>query len=254
MNVDRRNALGLAVAAAFTPWPVQAASRRYAVLSLLADQLELVYAQEGTGSMLDRNRRESFEAGAGAFDRFALQAVHAAVQRSDAGAQVTALALPTTSRQFSEPDGIFTVPVVSLPGSVVDALVAAKATHLILLTKVRGEARIPLAEQTTGMGAVRGVGFYVDRNLRLQQVDTGERSTGVLAPFAYLRVSLIDVQSGQVRKDLPIRAMRAYTPVGRPAGALDPWELLSAKEKVDALKTLLEEELARAVPILLSGG
>jgi hypothetical protein len=233
---------------------VQAASRRYAVLSLLADQLDLVYAQETTGSMLDRNRRESFEAGAGAFDRYALQAVHAAVQRIEAGTQVTMLALPTTSRQYNEPDGIFTVPVVSLPGNVVDALIAAQATHLILLTKLRGAARIPLVEQTTGMGTVRGVGFYVDRNLALRRVDTGELTTGVLAPFAYVRLSLVDVQNGQLARDRSIRAMRAYTPAGRPVAVPDPWELLSAREKAEALKTLLEQELAREVPLLLGGG
>ncbi len=254
MNVDRRNALGVAVGIACAPWPAWASARRYAVLSLLADQLELVYAQESTGSMLDRNRRESFEAGAGAFDRYALQAVHAAVQRSDAGAQVTMLALPSTSRLYDDPESIFAGPVVGLPGGVIDALLGAKATHLILLTKFRGEARIPLVEQTTGMGMVRGVGFYVDRNLLLKQIDTGEHSTGVLAPFAYLRVSLVDVQTGSVKQDRLVRAMRAYTPVGRPQGVLDPWELLSAREKVEALKTLLEEELARTVPMLLSGG
>jgi hypothetical protein len=253
MKIDRRKALALAAGLSLAPWLAQAADRRYAALSLLADQFDVVFAREQVGSNLDRNQRQSFDAGASAFDRYALQAVQSALQRSQQGTQFTMLTLPTTSRLFKEPDRIFGSRVVALPGPVVDALIAAKATHLNLLTKVRGEARVPLVDRTTGMGNVRGLGFYVDEALRVIRQDTGEYSTGVLAPFVYLRLSLIDVESGEIVREQLIRAMRAYTTAGR-ADVTQAWQVLSAEEKVDALKQLLEDELAHAVPALIEPG
>jgi hypothetical protein len=247
MDIDRRQALAwLAVLAR----PVRAAVRHYAALSLLADRFDVVFGRMGTGSHLDRNERQSFDAGAGVFDRYALEAVQQAVQRNEPGARVTMLTLPTTSRLYNEPDRIFESRPVALPGAVVDALLAVKATHLFLLTKIRGETRIPLVDRTTGRGTVRGLGFYVDSELRLQRSETGEASSGVLAPFAYLRLSLIDIETGEVLREQSIRAMRPYILAGRP-DVVDPWQLLTAEEKVDALKQLLEDELARAVPTLL---
>jgi hypothetical protein len=250
MNVDRRKTLAL-TAALPLGWPAQAASRRFAALSLLADQLDVVYARPSTGSHLDRNQRQSVDADAGAFDRLALQALQRAVQRSEPGAQVTMLALPTTSRLYTEPDRIFGSKAVALPGAVVDALIAAKATHLFLLTKIRDDVRVPLVDRTIGIGTVRGLGFYVDTEVRLQRQQTGEVSSGVLAPFVYVRLSLVDVASGEILRDQSIRAMRPFIPAGR--DALDPWQLLTAEEKVDALKSLLEDELARVVPMLMAG-
>ena len=63
MILDRRRTLALTAALPWVPWPARAAARRCAGLSLLADQFDVVYAQAGTGSHLDRNNRRSFDAG-----------------------------------------------------------------------------------------------------------------------------------------------------------------------------------------------
>jgi hypothetical protein len=238
--------LGLAVQ------PAHAQARRYAALSLLADQFDVVSARESTGSHFDRNRRRSFEAGAGTFDRLALQAVQRALQKTEPAAQLTMLSLPTTSRLYQEPERIFDGKSVVLPGAVVDALDAAKATHLLLLTKVRADVRIPLVDGDTGYGTVRGLGFYVDGNTRFTLRNTGETSAGVLAPFAYMRLSLVDVATGDVVRDQLVRSMRPYFVAG--VSVVDPWDVLDAEQKVDALKRLLENELAKAVPTLVAGG
>ena len=248
MTIDRRRAL----LCALPLWPcgVRAMPRRFAALSLLGDRFEVVHAQQGIGSNLDRNRRRAFDAGAGTFDGYALQAVESTLQRSEPGTRLTMLSLPTTSRLYQEPERIFDGKAVVLPGSVVDALDASKATHLLLLTKMRDSARVPLVDGSTGYGTVRGLGFYGDTETRFTRRDSGETAAGVLAPFAYLRLSLVDVASGDIVREQLVRAMRTYFPAGR--DVIDPWDVLTAEQKVGALKRLIEEELARAVPALLA--
>ena len=253
MHRNRRHALALATTAALWPICVLADARRYAVLSLLADKFDVVNARPGVGSNLDQNRRQTFIDPGGAFDRYAAGAVERAIHGIDASAAVTMLTLPTTSRLFDQPDRIFEGKTIALPGSVVDALIAAKASRLVLLTKHRGDARVPLVDGSTGAGTVRGLGFYVDVDLYLTRRETGESSYGVLAPFVYLRLSLVDVESGEIVRERLVRAMESYLPAGKP-GVVHPWDTLNAEQKVDALKRLLERELERAVPPLLQDG
>jgi hypothetical protein len=249
MPVTRRQLMAALVTPSLAARPVQAQARRYAALSLLADQFDVVYARESTGSHFDRNRRRSFDAGAGTFDRIALQAVQRALQSAEPGTQLTMLSLPTTSRLYQEPDRIFDGKSVVLPGAVVDALDTAKATHLLLLTKVRADALVPLVDGATGFGTVRGLGFYVDANTRFTLRSTGETSAGVLAPFAYMRLSLVDVATGDIVRDQLVRAMRPYFAAG--VSVVDPWDVLNADQKVEALKQLLESEVGKAVPTLI---
>lgn len=253
MAPNRRRALALVGAAALWPTLARADAHGYAVLSLLADKFDVVNARPEVGSHVDRNRRQTFEDPAGAFDRYAAGAVERAIRSVDALAKVTMLTLPTTSRLYEQPDRIFDGKTIALPGTVVDALIAAKASRLVLLTKHRGETRVPLVDGATGTGTVRGLGFYVDTDLHITVRDTGESSYGVLAPFAYLRLSLVDVESGEVVRERLVRAMATYFPAGKP-GVIHPWDVLSAEQKVDALKQLLERELERAVPPLLQDG
>jgi hypothetical protein len=178
MPVTRRQLMAALVTPSLAARPVQAQARRYAALSLLADQFDVVYARESTGSHFDRNRRRSFDAGAGTFDRIALQAVQRALQSAEPGTQLTMLSLPTTSRLYQEPDRIFDGKSVVLPGALVDALDTAKATHLLLLTKVRADALVPLVDGATGFGTVRGLGFYVDANTRFTLRSTGRPPPG----------------------------------------------------------------------------
>jgi hypothetical protein len=254
MHPNRRRALALATAAAAL-WPAlaHADAHRYAVLSLLADKFDVVNARPEVGSHLERNRRQTFEDPGGAFDRYAAGAVERALMSADSSTKVTLLSLPTTSRLYDQPDRIFDGKTIALPGTVVDALIAAKANRLVLITKHRGETRVPLVDGATGTGAVRGLGFYVDTDLHITRRDTGESSFGVLAPFVYLRLSLVDVESGEIVRERLVRAMATYFPAGKP-GVVHPWDALNAEQKVDALRRLLERELERAVPTLLQDG
>ena len=71
----------------------------------------------------------------------------------------------------------------------------------------------------------------------------------MLAPFAYMRLSLVDVATGDIVRDQLVRAMRPYFAAG--VSVVDPWDVLNADQKVEALKQLLESEVGKAVPTLI---
>jgi hypothetical protein len=86
----------------------------------------------------------------------------------------------------------------------------SKATHLLLFTKQRHEAMLRLRDGSVGSGRLEGLGFYVDRAMRLQNPDTGEYYLGFLSPFAYFRVSLIEAATGKPLGEESVYASDAH--------------------------------------------
>jgi hypothetical protein len=227
-------------------------SRRLAALSLVGDKIEVVYARPETGSHMNHNSRRAFDDAEGTLDRFVLQAVDRAVRRSQPGAALAMLALPGTAL-YEQPERAFDGRQVALPGPAVDAIVASKASHLLLLTKFRDAAQAPLHDSTVGVGTVRGLGFYVDNDIRLQLRDTGATAAGLLAPFVYVRISLVDVDSGEVLREELVRAMETHS-TAENRQATVPWDVLSAQQKIEALHNLIERSIGDATAKLLRAG
>jgi hypothetical protein len=220
-----------------------------AALSLVGDKIEIVSARPEIGSRINQNRRRTFDDAEGTLDRYVLQAVERAVQRQERGASLAMLALPG-SVLYEQPERAFDGRQVALPGSVVDALLAGRVSHLLLLTKVRDATRLPLYDTTSGVGSVQGIGFYVDSDLRLTVRSTGHTTEGFLAPFVYITISLVDVQSGEVLREEVVREMRSYATAENP-NALVPWDVLSAEQKIDALHALIDRAVGEATVRLL---
>jgi hypothetical protein len=248
MHAHRREFIGcfLALSAAGL---AMAQTRRYAALSLVGNKIEIVSARPEIGSRLSQNRRRTFDDAEGTLDRYVLRAIEAAARRQDQSAQVAMLALPG-SALYDQPDRLFEGRQVVLPGAVVDAIVASRASHLLLLTKVRDAARVPLYDTSTGVGQVQGIGFYVDNDVRLKVRETGSSADGVLAPFVYVKLSLVDVQSGEVVREEIVREMRTYATAENPR-ALVPWDVLSAEEKIEALHALIDRSIGEVTIRLL---
>jgi hypothetical protein len=231
--------------------PLWAQARRFAALSLVGDKIELVLAQFGIGSNIDRNSRRAIEDAQSGLDSLVLKAVDQALQKAEPGAPMAMLSLPG-SVLYDKPERLFDGRQIALPGAVVDALIASKATHLIVLSKLRDAARVPLADGFTGIGTVRGLGFYLDNDIRIVLRDnTGAHAPGVLAPFVYLRMTLVDVQSGDILREEAVRAMEAHFTASNP-NATVPWDALSGQQKIDALQRLIDRSIGDAAARLLS--
>ena len=95
-----------------------------------------------------------------------------------------------------------------------------------------------------------GLGFYVDRFTFGSRSDTGEKGWGFFAPFASLRMTLVDPRSLAIESEKFIAAGWAYSSVQ--AEDRDPWHAVSNKEKIRVLQNLLTDEIAQTTQILLS--
>ena len=225
-------------------------TRRYAVLSLVGDQLLIVKYVVGTGSRLDRNERQFVALDDPAIDHAAVLAVDEALRRLDPAAKPVLLsarepALFTAQAQALDDDG----DVGRLLEPIRRVMGEGDATHLILVTKYRHAAALRLERGHVGSGFLEGVGFYIDPAMMVKRSDTGERARGFLAPFAYFRISLIDLAGGRVIKEERVIASTSHSAAHSESGG--PWEALSAQDKVRVLQGLIRRETARVIPALI---
>jgi hypothetical protein len=239
-----------ALAAAFSTGTARAqAARRYAVVSLIGDELVVVYVGLQTGTLLDPNRSRTVPDPTGTMDRYALDAAGRALEAGGA-AGASLLTLPP-SPLHGQAERWVQDKAVSLPGPLIDAVNQSGATHLVLLTKHRADASIPLLDTRKGTGKLRGLGYYVDIHARIRMADTGATETGMLATYAYFTLTLAEAQTGAVLNQRHVAAARPY-PVASSNTALDPWDVLKPAEKVARLRGLLQRELAREIPLLVA--
>lgn len=225
------------------------APHRYAVLSFVADRLEVVVPVQGTGSRIDRNlRREVPDAGR-AFDGFALVAAGRAIEKTEPGAAVALIGTGPTPFH-DRPERLFDGGALALPDAVLDAVERERATRLLLLTKHGDDARLRFYDSYVGSGRLRGLGFYLDHDMGVVVRDTGAVADGFIAPYVFIRLSLVDVASAKVIATQNITASMVVA-VAESGGASDPWQMLDGTEKVRLLRRLLETEVDVAVTRLL---
>jgi len=218
---------------------------RYAVLSLIGDRLLLVQRLPATETQPERNLIEFLDLDAKVFDQTAVLAVNGALKRANPSAQPILLeardaSLYSAQAALLEHGGF--EPLRKL-------LAGTKATHLILITRLRYEAMLQTESGHLGSGPLEGLGFYLDRTKQLVRSDTGQNAVGFLGPFTYFQVSLYDLARRQVVKQEQVVASRTLSAARSPEG--DPWTALSAEDKVRVLQQMLRGEIARVVPPLV---
>ena len=228
----------------------QPARRRYMVVSLLAERLHFVTARDSVGSNIDRNRRDELADQNRAFDYSALAALAAGIEAEDPGAHVDLISLPE-SPLHDKPDQLISGDSVVLPGHLVDALDKARSSHLLLVTKYRARAQMPVVSGSIGTGWLSGVGYYIDHSTPLRMADSGKTGTGFLAPYVHARLTLADANTGQVlRQQTLVRA--EIIPVAADEKLGNAWEVLSPVEKIDRLRDFLRSELTAAARQLVA--
>jgi hypothetical protein len=227
-----------------------AEERRFAILSLFGDGMLISQWVPSTGARLDPNVKEFIPIVEGIFDKTALLAVHGLLKQRDPKSEPVLLfarerSLYESQARMLDKDGKSVLLLDHLRG----LLKGTGATHLILLTKFKNEARIRVEEATVGNGVLEGVGFYIDSSMPILLRESRETATGFLAPFAYFRVELIDIARGEVVKEARIVAATGVSTPNRTAE--HAWNALSGAQKIQALQTLIRSETTRVMPALL---
>jgi hypothetical protein len=94
------------------------------------------------------------------------------------------------------------------------------------------------------------LGFYVDDSTVTNVGGAGGSARGFMAPYAYFRVSLVDLASGKLVIEERLTVSQAQSAQQLEKGS-DPWEVLTPAQKIEMLRRLIEEGVKRAVPLLL---
>lgn len=242
--------LAFALVFALVALGAQAAdARKYAVLSLIGDEMLVVGASTTTGQRLDRNSRSYVRLDDPIIDKTVLLAANETL-KGLTGADPTLLFARERSlyamqqRLMNEGQGM-----VNLLGNIKPLVQNSGATHLVLFTKARREARMQLADIALGTGTVEGVGFYVDPNTEVIVRDRQQNATGFVAAYAYFDVALVDLGKGAIVGEQRVTASR--TMAAPNSVATEVWSGISGAEKMRMLQGILRQEVARTVPALL---
>ena len=228
------------------------AQRHYAILSLVGDEIMIVQREMATGSNIDTNNRWSVQMPDSSIDRTMVFAVEDAVKRADPSAKTTLL----VSRRQSVYDAVARElkngDTARAFEAVRPVLVNAKgATHLLFVTKYRRNAMLRIDNGYVGSGLLEGVGFYMDYGMQRGPVaNVNEVESGMISPYAYFRVSLIDLASGKVvSEQTAIGSKPLWNKVGTIGHA---WTALTPQEKDKRLQEVIQEEAARVVPTVIA--
>jgi hypothetical protein len=252
MDRARRAVLALGLAGFAAAPAAQAADQRYAVLSLIGDKVSLVWWRQATGSNIDRNERGAIVFKDGALDKIALLAVDDALRHANPNTTPTLLAARDPKLYALQAQMLDQGANSSDLFNVVKGLLAqTQATRLILVSKHRGEARLPILDKFVGVGKLTGLGFYVDEEMTLTVTGTGVTNEGFVAPFAYLTVTLIDAQTMAPIKSVVARESFVVAK-GESKTALRPWEAMSPQEKAAALERLINQAVEHSMPEVLA--
>lgn len=229
------------------------AQRHYAILSLVGDEMMIVQREMQTGTRLEANSRQSVQMPDATIDRAMAFAIEDAVKRSEPSAKTTLL----VSRRQAVYDSI--ARVLDKGGTTEQAYEAVRpliatakgATHVILVTKYKTRAMLRIRDGYIGSGWLEGVGFYVDYGSTARSPITADAERGLISPYAYFKVSLIDAATGKVIAEDRVIGSNAYTVDTGTIG--DAWHAISPQEKEKRLQDMIREEAARVVPTVIAG-
>jgi hypothetical protein len=220
---------------------------KYAVVSLIGDNLNVAFYIKQTSTQFERNRSQVVPAGAGsAYDQAASKVV--ADKISNAGPNKSSVVLlAPNSPAYEDQKRLFDGSNFLVPAWLERALSAENATHLVLITKLRSQARISVTPGAkVGSGYIEGVGFYVDEFYKHVDRNTNQDAIGFLAPFAYVMVTLVDLKTKTVLDQNSQYQSIAFSTATN-AQSLNPADALSSKEKNTELITLIQSTVSQAI-------
>jgi hypothetical protein len=225
---------------------------RYAVLSLIGDAFTVVMRRGETSTRVTPNESYAYPIAEAVFDKSATAAAQEAIVRARPSAEVLQFAI-RDARLFAlqERLTVESAESTAMREALAKLIRDNQATHLVLITKRRDDASFKLADGTTGVGKLAGLGFYVDPTRTLHNVSTGAYSNGYFASYAYMDVALIEAASMRVMRSVP--ALESALTVDTAAsGTFRAWDALNGSQKVDALERLIRKGVATATASALA--
>ena len=230
----------------------QAPMASVGVFSLLGDSVQAIWPEDKPGvSRIEARGNESLEFKGIGFDLIALRSAREVLQAALPSTQVSLFQSPTpmsAAEQRAVADGATRA---ELPGWMVKTAEENKLSHVLLMTRHRGTIDARTGEGFgIGRGMVEGIGFYIDTLYTMQSSTTGALSSGLLAPYTQIRLTLMDAVSGAIVNTYVVRESFAHAAREGKAGA-DPWSFMPTDEKVRVLRSMVAAGVSRGVQALL---
>jgi hypothetical protein len=238
----------VALLLALSAWTAHA-QNKVAITSLVADSMSVVLRRDGPGSHF-ATQSTSIKMPGPLLDHSVLKSAQEALEKLQPGVSVAALKVPAAGSNV-DPSQLFSDDGQPVAGNVlVEALKQQGFTHLLAASKRRATNVVKLNDaEIVGTGYLEGIGFYLDPSLKVERRTAGAFAQGIIAPYVYIRLRLLDLQTMQVREQV-IAANSIATPTDSKE-SVDPWEALTAQEKMTVLDRLIRKNVAEAMPALM---
>ena len=222
--------------------------KKVAVTSLIGDVITVDIYRKRVGTMIDSNLQEKLPVPTAVLDELALKTASDAVTKALPSASTATLSVAAPGSDL-DPAQFLVDGRIAASHRLAVALRDAGFTHLLVITKQRAQARLKFASSSVGSGYLEGIGFYIDNSLNTIRVDTQEKSRGMIAPYVYIKLALVDLASLQQIREQVINDSTTRSAAGH-AEALDAWGAVTPEEKVSLLQELIRENVSAAIPLL----
>ncbi len=243
----------LAAPAAWSQAPAapEAKPRKIAISSRIGDQLSISVARDQAGTNLTANQVDLIKMPGPALDHAVMALVQEELQKTVPKPEIATLQVAAAGTAL-DPAKVVEDGKVVADNPLVVALRQEGFTHLVTATKLRSRNVVKLASsQQVGRGHLDGLGFYLDFGIRTQLVGTtAGQSQGLIAPFVYVQLTLVDVANLQVAGTQVITANTVHTPTGHVSATQNPWDVMTPDQKMRALHMLLAQTIPPATQAL----
>lgn len=186
------------------------------------------------------------------FDETALIEARKAILNAESSAKVS-LMMTQDIGLYGAQNGMFDQPDAHLEDReyLKSLLKTQGVSHLLLISKLRSVAKFQLYNSSEGSGMLEGLGFYVDDMINLRRIDTQDGARGMLAPFAYVRVRLIDAATLDVMGEASSKQSIIMAQPSVESSGMQLFQAQTSADKVRHMRTLLESAMAEVMPRLL---
>ena len=223
-------------------------------MSLIGDGFSTVIFRENIGSNRDQNKQQFYPVNESGFDVSTVVAANAAIKKAVPDAR-TVLLLAKDHNLYKTQNEMFDS-AESLPESrelLKSMLKGQPVSHLVLVTKFRSEADFKFADNNyTGKGKLEGLGFYVHNSLQVEDINTRNSGLGILAPYVYIKIRLIDANTLEVIKETTQKQSHIVGITKPNESSVYVWDSMKSQQKIELLQSLIKAAMNEGIPKLFN--
>ncbi|MGO4380746.1 hypothetical protein AB4Z19_20910 [Pseudoduganella sp. RAF19] len=226
--------------------------RKIGIMALSGNSMSTYNFVTQTGTRVAQLARNLVPLKNTAFDEVTVQAANKAVLKAEP-ATPTAMILTLDAELYQAQNAMFDSPEANKANLdyLQGLLKQRNVTHLILVTKLNADAEVKFSRSHESTGRFEGLGFYLDNGVEITEDATGQFGRGIIMPFAYVKLRLIDASTMKVVKEV---YQKQSCTIGNMKGenGLYAWNAITSDEKVRNMESLLNAAMEKGVPQLLA--